>query len=54
MTFIPSFLALDAPVNEEKYIFKLIENEQKSHSDLTMGYSLGIIMKNQRFLDAKH
>ena len=29
----PSFLALDAPVNEEKYIFKL----------LTMGYSRGIL-----------
>ena len=26
MTLIPSFLALVAPVNEEKYIFKLIQN----------------------------
>ena len=31
---IPSFLALVAPVNEEKEIFKLIENEQNSYSDL--------------------
>ena len=33
MTLIPSLLELDAPVNEEYHIFKLIENEQKSHSD---------------------
>ena len=30
---IPSILALDAPVNEEKKKFNLIETEQKSHSD---------------------
>ena len=30
---IPSDLALDAPVNEEKKKFNLIESEQKSHSD---------------------
>ena len=30
---IPSNLALDAPVNEEKKKFNLIEAEQKSHSD---------------------
>ena len=30
---IPSNLALDAPVNEEKKKFNLFETEQKSHSD---------------------
>ena len=30
---IPSDLALDAPVNEEKKKFNLIQTEQKSHSD---------------------
>ena len=30
---IPSNLALDAPVNEENKKFKLLETEQKSHSD---------------------
>ena len=30
---IPSNLALDAPVNEEKKKFNLLQNEQKSHSD---------------------
>ena len=30
---MPSNLALDAPVNEEKKKFNLIETEQKSHSD---------------------
>ena len=30
---IPSNLALDAPVNEEKKKFNLLETEQKSHSD---------------------
>ena len=30
---IPSNLELDAPVNEEKKKFNLIETEQKSHSD---------------------
>ena len=30
---IPSHLALDAPVNEEKKKFNLLETEQKSHSD---------------------
>ena len=29
---IPSNLALDAPVNEEKKKFNLLQNEQKSHS----------------------
>ena len=29
----PSNLALDAPVNEEKKKFNLIETEKKSHSD---------------------
>ena len=30
---IPSHLALDAPMNEEKKKFNLLQNEQKSHSD---------------------
>ena len=30
---MPSNLALDAPVNEEKKKFNLIETQQKSHSD---------------------
>ena len=30
---IPSNLALDAPVNEEKKKFNLLETELKSHSD---------------------
>ena len=30
---MPSNLALDAPVNEEKKKFNLIKTEQKSHSD---------------------
>ena len=30
---IPSNLALDAPENEEKKKFNLLETEQKSHSD---------------------
>ena len=38
---IPSNLALDAPVNEDKRKFNLIETEQKSHSDTALGYSLG-------------
>ena len=37
ITLIPSFLALDAPVNEEKQISQLLENEQNSHSDHGLG-----------------
>ena len=38
---IPSNLALDAPVNEEKKKFNLIETEQ--NRTLTLGYSLGFL-----------
>ena len=35
---IPSNLALDAPVIEEKMKFNLIETEEKSHSDTGLGF----------------
>ena len=41
ITLIPSFLAMNAPLNEEIQIFNLLENEQNSPSD--HGLSLGIL-----------
>ena len=55
---MPSSLALDAPVNEEKYIFKLPhQKELKSHSDRgheSLSFLIIIIYEEQSHSENKH